>query len=87
MLQRVLEHIERRRPLGTHLLDRLQHDLGIARIDVVHQDAGMILLLAELDEKPVGHTFQPLVLGVHRHRKIKIGRPQLGVDLRIQCVM
>ena len=87
MLQRILEHIERRRPLGTHLLNRLQHDLGIARIDVVHQDAGMILLLAELDEKPVGHTFQPLVLGVHRHRKIKIGRPQLGVDLRIQCVM
>ena len=83
MLQRILEHVQRRSPLGAHFGDRLQLDFGVARIDVVHQDAGVVLLLLKLYEEPVGDTLQPLGLGVHRHRKIEIGRPKLGIDLRV----
>ena len=83
MLQRILEHFQRRSPLGTHLLDGKQLHFGIARKDIVHEDARVVLLLLELNVKPVGNAFQPFGFGVHRHRKIEISRPELGIDLRV----
>jgi len=83
MGQRVLEHLQRRSPSSAHLLDREQLHLGVARENVVHKDPRMVLLLLELYVEPVGDTLQPLGLGVHRHRKIEIGRPKLGIDLRV----
>ena len=83
MFERVLEHLQRRSPLGAHLLDREQLHLGVAREDVVHKDPRVVLLLLELDVEPVGNAFQPLGLGIHRHRKIEVSRPEFGIDLSV----
>jgi len=47
----------------------------------------MVLLLAELDIEPVGHTLESLALGVERHRKVEVGRPKFGIDLRVERFM
>ena len=47
----------------------------------------MVLLLAELDVEPVGDALEPFGLGIERHGKVEIGRPQFGVDLRIERIV
>ena len=84
VFERVAEHLPRRPPRGAHLGDRGQPDLGAAREDVVHQNLRMVLLLAELHGKPVGDALISFGCGIDRHGEVEVGRPEFGIDLRIE---
>ena len=87
VLEGLLEHIQRGLPLGIDLGDGLQDDLRALTVEIVHKDAGVVLLLAELDEEPVCYAFEALVLCIEGHREIEISRPELCVDLLIDCIV
>lgn len=87
MSQRIFESLELASPRCSHFGDRSQQNLSAACEQIVHQNAGVILFLAELDKEPVAETFEAFRFRLDRHRQIEICRPHFGIDLRIECVL
>ena len=81
--QGALKHVEGRLPLRRHGIDGGQRHFTAALQHVVEEDAGVVLLLAKLYFKPVGHSRLPFLGAPGRHRKIKVCRPHFGIDLGI----
>ena len=84
VLQRVLEHGQRARPLGLRLCDGLERHRATTFEHVVEELHGVRRLLLELHVHPAGTTAQAQGGEPSRHGEIQIGRVELGVDLLVE---
>ena len=74
-------------PFGVDCGDGGEENLAVARVNVVHEDGGVVLFFLELDRKPVGDSVVAFAGEVHRHGEIEVGRPEFGVNLGVYCVL